>query len=202
MSILTARRHKGSMMSSGLYFLLASLLAGAGACSNSTPSSSAPPFAVTPTSSAAPSLPDSKVFVYADRRSELTEVFDFERHLMVSGGEAIQRDPGRAESEFSGPLDSCDDAQFFCLETGLHIAVPRDRMTESWSISDLSCQARPANPSEGTFGIFCRVDGQPNSVHFLYSGARGVISYSRVCPQCRPEEFVLVGDKGMFSRAP
>jgi hypothetical protein len=190
------------MMNSLHYLLLAGLLTDAVACSNSSPSPSAPPSVVRPT----PATPRSsaatgRIFVYADRRSELAEIFDFERRLLVSGGDEIQRDPGRAENEFSGPLDSCDDSQFLCLETGLHIAVPRNRIREFWSVSGLSCQARPTNDPEGTFGVVCRVDGQPSSVHFLYSGARGVISYSRLCPQCRPEEFVLVGERGIFARA-
>ena len=118
------------------------------------------------------------------------------------GGVELQRSPRTAESEFGGPLDPCDDQRFNCLTTGLHIAVPRGEIQERWSVSGLSCEAEPVAAEETLTRIVCRVDGRESSVNFLYSSNRGVISYRRVCPQCPPEEFVLVGDKGMFARVP
>jgi hypothetical protein len=141
------------------------------------------------------------VFSYRDTRSELVEIFDFNRNIGVDGGRELLRDPGNASSEFSGPIDSCGDPEFFCLTTGLHIAIPRSGVLSHWATSLLSCEAGAiADPD--TFSVICRVKGRDASVRFLYSMRRGIISYSRICDACRPQEYILVGDKGMFARDP
>jgi len=142
-----------------------------------------------------------RVFVYRDTKSELFEVFDFDQDVMVEGGSDLQRDPGNASSEFSGPIDACTDARFFCLTTGLHIAIPRTGTLSRWTVSGMSCDAAQ-NASSDTFSGHCTVNGRDSSVRFLYSTARGLLSFSRVCRACRPEEYVLIGERGMFARNP
>jgi hypothetical protein len=171
--------------------LIATLLLISGGCSGNQEAASKNAASVSP----------EGVFPYRDTRSELVDIFDFNRNIGVVGGRELLLDPGNASSEFSGPIDSCGDPEFFCLATGLHIAIPRSGVLSRWATSGLSCEAdRTADPD--TFSAICRVEGHDISVRFLYSMRRGIISYSRICNACRPQEYILVGDKGMFARDP
>lgn len=154
-----------------------------------------------PTSSQSSSLTSrsTRIFVYKDLRSELVEIFDLNRNMVVQGGQDLMRDPANAWSEFSGPIDSCRDTGFFCFETGLHIAVPRNSGPRQWTVSHLSCRANPTEDSN-IDTVLCRNEITGSAVRFRYSSSRGVLSYTSLCDQCWPQEFVLVGDRGLFAR--
>jgi len=143
----------------------------------------------------------ANVFSYRDTRSELVEIFDFNRRAGIQDGPTSLADPGNASSEFSGPLDTCNDPRFYCMITFLHIAIPRTGTLSRWTTSGLSCDAT-ATSEPGTLAVLCRVDGRDASVRFQYSNSRGITSYQRLCGTCRPEQYVLVGNRGMFAREP
>jgi hypothetical protein len=153
-----------------------------------------------PVASARSAASEPQIYVYEDRRTDVTEIFDLTRNILVVGGDDLQRNPAAAESEFSGPTLSCSNAQYHCLETALHVAIPKGQIPQSWSTSGLSCQGRPET-TEGSdlFNIVCRVNGQDSSVSLSFSRRRGVISYSRACADCWPQEFVLIGRTGLFA---
>ena len=140
---------------------------------------------------------DSSVFVYEVPSTRFTEIFDLSRNMIITGGPDLQRNPAAAESEFSGPLDSCDSGDFFCLTSGLHVAIPRTQMRDAWSMGDLSCQATPI--PEELYRINCRVRGRGISSRLIYSRSRGIVSYERICPGCPSQVFELVGRQGLFS---
>lgn len=146
-----------------------------------------------------PASPSARIFVYKDVRSELVDVFDLNRNVVTQGGRDLLRDPAHASSEFGGPIDSCRDPGFFCFETGLHIAVPRTSGPRQWTTSHLSCRASSTG-DRGVDIVLCRNEITGSAVRFLYSNSRGVLSYTPICDQCWPQEFVLVGDRGLFAR--
>jgi hypothetical protein len=140
------------------------------------------------------------VFVYEVRSTGLTEILDLERRQMAIGGRELQRGIWEGQGDFGGPLDSCDTPQFYCLSTGLHIAVPRRGMPESWRVAHLACRARPVAAEEGVYRGVCSIVGRDVSLEFLYSPIRGVLSYRRVCSGCWPNEFTVVGRTGIFAQ--
>jgi hypothetical protein len=154
-----------------------------------------------PSSSRAPSpaAPSARIFVYRDVRSELIDVFDLNRNSVTQGGQDILRDPENASSEFGGPIDSCGDPGFFCFQSGLHIAVPRTSGPRQWTVDHLSCRASPTEERD-VDTVLCRNTITGSAVRFRYSGPRGVLSYIPICEGCWSQEFVLVGDKGLFAR--
>lgn len=131
--------------------------------------------------------------------SGLVNIYDLNRNMVVIGGEDLLRDPANAWSEFGGPIDLCRDPAFFCFEEGLNIAVPRANGPRQWTVSNLSCRARSTGDSD-VDTVLCRNEITGSAVRFLYSNSRGVLSYTPLCDQCWPQEFVLVGDRGLFAR--
>lgn len=146
-----------------------------------------------------PVSPPTRIFVYRDTQSQLIDVFDLNRNIVTEGGRDLLRDPANAASEFAGPIDSCGDPAFFCFETGLHIAVPRTSGSRQWTVAHLSCQASPTEDRD-VDTVLCRNVITGFAVRFRYSGSRGVLSFARICDSCWPEEFVLVGERGLFAR--
>lgn len=140
--------------------------------------------------------------MYVDRSTGHTEVFNFENNTYASGGAELQFNRDTSSSEFGGPLDLCDDAEFYCLETALHIAVPKQWDGESWTVSDIKCSSvRKDSMQDNLFNVTCVLTSGGGGVSFVYSAERGVLSYRRSCGGCSNEELQLLGGgKGIFAR--
>ena len=143
----------------------------------------------------------SEVFSYHDEESGHAEVIDLKRHVLVAGDKKILADPSGAESEFSGPIDICTNQEFYCIETGLILVIPRGGIISSWSMNGISCTAKAVGEvGDKIFDITCAVNGRKESTHFLYNPARGVLSYQRLCVGCIAPMMKLVGIRGLFSQ--
>lgn len=92
----------------------------------------------------------------------------------------------------------CSNAEFR-LDDGLHVAIPKGRLTESWTFLDIACRSRPVNRVQ-SYRIVCRAGPRPVETEFIYSRPQGILSYTHRCPGCRPQDYVLVGGVGLFAR--
>lgn len=136
---------------------------------------------------------------YHSRDGWRVEVFEIGRNQVTFGGEEILG-PGRHHSEFGGPIEACTDTEYYCYASVLRVAIPRTGTAPSWTAHGIECQVLnatgllPDRPVE----IRCR-QGEQYVVEFSYSRQRGIISYRRQCPDCFPDEYVLVGPRGLFA---
>jgi len=136
---------------------------------------------------------------YHSRDGWRVEVFETNRDKVTFGGEEILG-PGRHHSEFSGPIESCADAEFYCYASVLRVAIPRAGTARSWAAHGIECEVlnAPALAIDRAVEIRCR-QGEQYIAEFSYSRQQGIISYRRQCPRCFPDEYVLVGQRGLFA---
>jgi hypothetical protein len=136
---------------------------------------------------------------YHSRDGWRVEVFETGEDKVTFGGEEILG-PGRHHTEFSGPIESCADTEFYCYASVLRVAIPRAGTARSWIAHGIECQVLNASGLllDRPVEIRCRQSEQ-YVVEFLFSRQRGIISYRRQCPRCFPDEYVLVGQRGLFA---
>jgi len=143
--------------------------------------------------------PPQQFIGYRARDNGLTEVYEMTQNRVTFGGPGILG-PRRFLSEFGGPIYSCADAQFHCFSSVLRVAVPREGVASSWTAGGNQCRVMdsPELSQDRTIKILCR-SSEEQSVEFLFSRQRGILSYHRQCPGCFAGEYVLVTQTGLFA---
>jgi hypothetical protein len=142
--------------------------------------------------------PSDKVAVYKSNMHEGLDVFDLEQGMLsLHSGEVGTRN--FPPTEFGGSLEYCSTAQFHCLRTALHVAVPKGEMMSGWSVDGITCAARRQGEAGDVHYVSCRA-GPDTQVKFLYSKERGITAYRRICSECEPEVYRLARGTGLFSR--
>ena len=99
--------------------------------------------------------------------------------------------------EFGGKISFCSNEDFYCLQGGISVAIPKGDFEKSqWKINGIECQSESLSPGEQNKTITCK--RMSHSVTFVYSAEQGIISYIR---SSQPErKYELMGSKGLFAQ--
>lgn len=175
-------------MSKALFFAVGLLLMPSQGCTQAQPEAKKNP---TPPA----------IFVYDDRMSDLADIYNFGSDRVGRINDRDIANPAAARSHFGGPLDLCSNEQFHCLESGFYVAIPKGTLPESWSFRGIDCRSRPeGEPAAETSKIVCRACTRGVETELIYSRRRGILSYTYHYAECRPMNFVLVGEVGLFAQ--
>jgi hypothetical protein len=139
------------------------------------------------------------VIAYAETEHNSFEVFDLRRGWVSFGDRNILTAPLTA-TDLGGPLDRCNDQDYHCFTTGLHLAVPKTGSPRAWTVGRMECLVIDGLPISADRPVRIRCSrGNIGSVEFSFSRARGVVSYRHFCSDCYLGEFRLVGERGLFA---
>ncbi|HYG30706.1 MAG TPA: hypothetical protein VD887_10890 [Allosphingosinicella sp.] len=152
-----------------------------------------------PNGAAAEKAAAPAILVYDDVRSDLADMFDLRSGRYAQIPDEDIPDPTRSRSDIGGAIDLCSNAEFHCRDDGLYLAIPKGRLTDSWTFLGIACRSRPVNGAR-SYRIVCRAGSRPVETEFIYSRPQGILSYTHRCAECRPQNYVLVGEVGLFAQ--
>jgi hypothetical protein len=143
--------------------------------------------------------PVADLVIYEARGTDILEIFNPRTGDNREDGRAFLT-TRQATGDIGGLSELCSTSAFYCMSEPVVIAVPKSRITASWSVAGLHCRrsGTVGTKQQAVYSIECR-DSYGSAASVTYSRSKGVISFIPKCKACDGTRFDLIGERGLFA---
>lgn len=136
-------------------------------------------------------------YLYSEKIGQRLDAFDISNRVVYFDDIDYLKHQGRKhQTDFSGKVVLCTNAEYFCIRGGIYVAVPRKMVGQTnWEYEGLKCNSTAELNAQVDSSITCLF--KETETTFTFDVSKGILSYS-VRAERDHAEFVLASQCGLF----